>query len=97
MAAARASGPRDNEEEGPVTKAAMTEFLEAVRTDEDIACGLIAAVGFNPDMQAAEAFAAYAREQGYSVTHEDVEQLRETHAAEPLVSIEQFDEITRQS
>jgi hypothetical protein len=78
-----------------MTKQAMTEFLEAVRTDEEIARGLIAAVGLNPEMQAAEAFAVYAREQGYPVTPEDVEQLRETHAAEPMISIDQLDKITR--
>lgn len=72
-----------------MTTYAMMEFLEAIRTDEETARGLIASIGLNPDMHAAEAFAAYAREQGYPVTPEDVEQLRDAHFSEPLGPIGQ--------
>lgn len=61
---------------------AMRAFLEAVRTDEDTATGLIAAVGLNPHMRPAEAFVAYAREQGFAVTARDVERLRDAGPAD---------------
>jgi hypothetical protein len=56
-----------------MTIKAMIAFAEAVRNGEEMARGLVAAVGNKQGTAAAEAIAAYAREHGYAVTREEAE------------------------
>lgn len=56
-----------------MTTEALHAFASSLDTDPEMAGGLVAAVGQKQAGDAAEAFAAYARERGYAVTREDVE------------------------
>lgn len=76
-----------------MTKQAMTDFLEAVRTDEATAGGLIEAIGGNQESGAVETFAAFARERGFAVTPQDVEELRALLEQEGTLSETQLDAV----
>jgi predicted ribosomally synthesized peptide with nif11-like leader len=60
----------------PMTIEALNAFANALRTDPEIARGLSAAVEQNQAGDAAQGFAAYAREHGFAVTREDVAALQ---------------------
>lgn len=59
-----------------MTTEAVYNFAKAMQADEKMARGLIAATGQKQGAEAAEAFAAYAREQGFAVTGQDVAALQ---------------------
>ena len=76
-----------------MTIQAMTQFADALRDDQGMACGLAAAIGQKQGGDAAAAFAAYAQEQGFAVTLEDAEALQAAAArdSEGALSGEQPD------
>ena len=53
---------------------AMNDFVQAVRDDKEVASGLIEAVGSKEGAEAAAAFAAYARDRGFAISQESVEE-----------------------
>lgn len=55
---------------------ALNEFAKALQADETMARGLLAAIGQEQGGDAAEAFAVYARKQGFAVTKQDVEAIQ---------------------
>lgn len=58
-----------------MTTEAINDFAKALQINEEMARGLAAAVGVKRDSEAIKAFAAYACDQGYAVTSDDVEGL----------------------
>lgn len=59
-----------------MTTEALQDFANAVQTDTQTARGLVAAISRKQGEEAADAFAAYAQEQGFAVTPQDAAALQ---------------------
>ncbi|SMC91907.1 nif11-like leader peptide domain-containing protein [Fulvimarina manganoxydans] len=73
---------------------ALNDFADAMRTDADMAKGLVAAVGQKEDDEAREAFADYARQHGFDVTAQDLAKLRRQAESEGALSDEDLEAVS---
>jgi len=74
-----------------MTMNAMNDFAGAVRNDETMARELATAVEDRSNGDAAEAFAAFARQQGFEVTVADVEAVQRSAADGDALSDDELD------
>lgn len=72
-----------------MTTEAVYNFAKAVQANEEMAHGLVTAVSQKQGSEAAEALAAYAREQGFAVTSQDAAALQ--GSAEGTLSDDELD------
>ncbi|MCQ0988065.1 Nif11-like leader peptide family RiPP precursor [Jiella marina] len=74
-----------------MTMNAMNDFVAAVRNDETMAPALATAIEGRSNGDAAEAFAAFARQQDFEVTVADVEAARRPAANGDALSDDELD------
>lgn len=76
-----------------MTSNTMHGFVEALRSDEQLARGLSAAVANKPEAETAQAVAAYARQHGFNITTEDAAMLRRSPREDASLTDDQLDTV----
>jgi len=73
---------------------ALNDFAAALRGDEEMAQGLAAAIGDKQGGEGMEAFVAFAQQRGFTVTTQDVEELRQAEDREGVLSDNELDAVS---